>query len=94
MTARGSSGWSRGKSSGFTPEGLIAEIGRNAHYPAADWRALIMSEPIDPVDISARLRKALDEAEAFVTRMPTYKMGLLFLKGGEVTQPDPARLDT
>jgi len=81
------------KSPGFTPEGLIAEIRRNVHYPAADWRALIMSQPIDPVDISARLRKALDEAEAFVTRMPTSKMGLLFLKGGEVMQPEPDRLD-
>jgi len=81
------------KSPGFTPEGLIAEIRRNVHYPAADWRALIMSGPIDPVDISSRLRKALDEAEAFVTRMPTSKMGLLFLKGGDVTQPDPEHLD-
>jgi hypothetical protein len=27
------------KSPGFTPEGLIAQIRRNAHYPAADWRA-------------------------------------------------------
>ena len=25
------------KSPGFTPEGLIAEIRRNAHYPAAEW---------------------------------------------------------
>jgi hypothetical protein len=59
------------KSPGFTPEGLIAEIRRNAHYPAADWRALLVSEPIDPLDSMARLRKALDEAEIFVTRMPT-----------------------
>jgi len=82
------------KSPGFTPEGLIAEIRRNAHYPAPDWRALIMSEPVDPADISARLRSALDEAEAFVTRMPTSKMGLLFLQNGEVTQPDPDLLET
>jgi hypothetical protein len=53
------------KSPGFNPEGLIAEIRRNAHYPAADWRALQATEPVDPKDVSARLRKALDEAEAF-----------------------------
>jgi hypothetical protein len=80
------------KSPGFTPEGLIAEIRRNANYPAADWRALLSAEPIDPKDITTRLRSALDEAEAFVTRMPTEKMGLLFLKDGHVVQPDPARL--
>jgi hypothetical protein len=80
------------KSPGFTPEGLIAEI-RRAHYPAAEWRALVTSEPLDPAAIMTRLRKALDDAEAFVGRMPTGKLGLLFLKDGSIVQPDPARLD-
>jgi len=81
------------KSPGFTPEGLIAEIRRNANYPAAEWRALQSSDPLDPKDITARLRAALDQAEAFVARMPTDKLGLLFLEAGEVVQPDPDRLD-
>jgi hypothetical protein len=81
------------KSPGFTPEGLIAEIRRNAHYPAAEWRALLTAAPLDPPDISARLRAALDEAEAFVARMPTDKMGLLFLQDGKVVQPDPDHLE-
>jgi hypothetical protein len=81
------------KSPGFTPEGLIAEIRRNANYPAADWRALQSSEPLDPKGITARLRAALDEAEAFIAQMPTDKAGLLFLEAGEVVQPDPDRLD-
>jgi len=81
------------KSPGFTPEGLFAEIRRNSHYPAADWRALQATGPVDPKDILTRLRTALDEAEAFVTRMPTDKMGLVFISDGAVTQPDPERLD-
>ncbi len=80
------------KSPGFTPEGLIAEIRRNANYPAAEWRALQSSDPLDPKDITARLRAALAEAEAFIARMPTDKMGLLFLQAGQVVQPDPDRL--
>jgi hypothetical protein len=80
------------KSPGFTPEGLIAEIRRNSHYPTTEWLTLISSEPLDPKDITRRLRAALDEAEAFVMRMPTDKAGLLFLKDGHVVQPDPARL--
>jgi hypothetical protein len=80
------------KSPGFTPEGLVAEIRRNANYPAAEWRALQSSEPLDPKDITARLRAALAEAEAFVARMPTDKMGRLFLQAGKVVQPDPDRL--
>jgi hypothetical protein len=81
------------KSPGFTPEGLIAEIRRNSHYPASEWRALSSSEPLDPRDITARLRAALDAAEAFVARMPTDRLGLLFLKDGEAVQPDPDHLD-
>jgi hypothetical protein len=81
------------KSPGFTPEGLIAEIRRNANYPAAEWHSLQSTEPLDPKDITARLRVALDEAEAFVMRMPTDKLGLLFLETREIVQPDPDRLD-
>jgi hypothetical protein len=81
------------KAPGFTPEGLIAEIRRNSNYPAAEWRALVTREPLDAQAILARLRAALDEAEAFISRMPTDRMGLLFLEMGRVVQPNPARLD-
>jgi len=81
------------KSPGFTPEGLLAEIRRNARYSVADWKALVTSEPIDPVDVLARLRAAIEQAEAFVARMPTDKAGLLFLDNGRVVQPDPEHLD-
>lgn len=81
------------KAPGFTPEGLIAEIRRNSNYPASEWRALSSSEPLDPKEIMARLRTALDDAAAFVTQMPTGKIGLLFLKDGRIVQPDPDRLN-
>ena len=80
------------KSPGFTPEGLIAEIRRNSHYPVVEWQALSFSEPVDPKVVLGSLRAALDAAEAFVVRMPTDKLGLLFMKDGEVVQPDPDRL--
>ena len=41
-----------------------------------------------------RLRKLLDEADAFVARMPTEKAGLLFLQAGKVVQPDPDRIES
>lgn len=82
------------KSPGYTPEGLIAEIRRNSHYPAAEWRAIASAEPIDATVITKKLRAALDDAEAFIIGMPTDKLGLLFLQAGKVVQPDPARLDS
>ena len=82
------------KSPGFTPEGLIAEIRRNSLYPAAEWRELVTTEPLDPRIVTRQLRAALDDAEAFVTRMPTDKLGLLFLQGGKLVQPDSDRLES
>jgi hypothetical protein len=82
------------KSPGFTPESLVAEIRRSAAtHSAPEWQSLETSEPLDPKDITARLRAALDQAEAFVARMPTDKLGLLFLDdSGRAVQPDPNRL--
>lgn len=74
-------------------EGLINEIRRIARYTEADFRRVASDPPVDPAATMTRFRKALDEAEAFVVRMPTDKIGLLFLKDGKVVQPDPERLD-
>jgi hypothetical protein len=82
-----------GKALGFTPEGIINEIRRNARYTDADFRRVDSDPPIDPAATMKRLREVLNEAEQFVTRMPTDKVGLLFLQGGEIVQPDPDRLD-
>jgi hypothetical protein len=79
---------------GYTPEGLIAEIRRNARYPADELRQLAAEPPIDPDVILRRLRAALDAAERFVAAMPSEKAGLLFLDSGRPVQPDPSRLDT
>ncbi len=81
------------KSPGFTPEGLIAEIRRNSMYPAAEWRSLRSDAPVDQAAVMADLRAALDAAEAFVTAMPTDRLGLLFLELGKVVQPDPQHLE-
>lgn len=80
------------KALGFTPEGLINEIRRLAHYTASDFDRVDSDPPVDPVAIMTELKSALDDAEGFVMRMPTDKIGLLFLEEGKVVQPDPARL--
>ncbi len=80
---------SAGKAPGFTPEGIINEIRRVANYTEADFRRLSSEPPLDAAAIMVRLRKVLNEAEAFVVRMPTEKIGLLFLQGAKVVQPDP-----
>jgi hypothetical protein len=78
---------------GFTPEGLLAELSRNSRFAAAEFAALATVSPLDPADISRRLRAARERAEAFVARMPSELAGVLFLKDGTPVQPDPAHLD-
>jgi hypothetical protein len=82
------------KSPGFSPDGLIAEIRRNSNFPRVDWNELETTEPLDPVEISGKIRAALKSAEEFVARMPSSKAGLLFLENGKVVQPDPSRLES
>jgi len=81
-----------GKALGFTPEGVINEIRRTARYTEADFRRVASDPPVDPNATMKRLREILSDAEAFVTRMPTDRAGLLYLKNGQVVQPDFARL--
>jgi hypothetical protein len=80
------------KDPGFAPESLIAEIRRNARYLQDDYADLALTEPVDAGAVARRLRAALDSAETFVRAMPAGKEGLLFLKDGQATQPDPAKL--
>jgi len=63
-----------------------------SRYTDPDFRRLAIDPPLDPAATMTRVRDVLNEAEAFVTRMPTDKVGVLFLKGGRVVQPDPDRL--
>ena len=81
------------KDPGFSPEGLVAEIRRNGRYLQADYDRLQIETQIDARATALALRAALDDADAFVRRMPAGQEGLLFLQEGEPVQPDPMRLD-
>lgn len=81
------------KSPGFTPEGLIAEIRGNSHYPAAEWRALIAAEPLDPRVVIAQLNTAIEDAEAFVRqpdpdRLEDYQTHAGQRRGARALQPE------
>jgi len=58
----------------------------------ADFRPLASDPPISRPAVMIRIRQVLDEATAFLARMPTEQAGLLFLLAGQVVQPDPDRL--
>jgi len=78
---------------GFTPEGLLNELQRNARYTAGDFAALPADPPIDASELMTEFRAAVREAQDFVAQMPTDAVGTLYLENGKPVQPDPERLD-
>ncbi|MBV8564528.1 MAG: hypothetical protein JO273_03625 [Methylobacteriaceae bacterium] len=80
------------KSPGWTPEGVVSEIRRNAMRPADDYRNVASEEPIDPMKVHSSLRSALDRADEFVRALPTEFLGVVFLEKGVPTTPNLERL--
>ncbi len=94
VLALGAAIWaSAGRALGLTPEGIVNEIRRTSRYTEKDFRKVESDPPVDPAATMIRLRALLEQAEEFVMRMPTDKVGLLFLEGTKVVQPDPDHLD-
>jgi hypothetical protein len=77
---------------GFTPEGLLAEISRNSRYAADDFRSLRSDPEVDGAQLMRALKGALDEAESFVSKMPTDEAGTIYLKDGKAVMPVPDSL--
>jgi hypothetical protein len=82
----------RAKRWALHPKASFDEIRRTARYRAEDFQRVASDPPVDPAATMRRLREILEEAEAFVMRMPTDAVGLLFLQEDRVVQPDPGRL--
>jgi len=81
-----------GRFPGMTPEGMLSEIRRHGTFTADEFQALAMESPIDVRQTHHRIKTMLDDAESFITRLPSDAIGFLFLHDGQVVQPDPDRL--
>ena len=79
-----------GKDSGFTPQFLIEEAQRLAHYPAVRLKTLLLREPIDLVECKRRWLAAVAEASALFLKLPPEEIGCLYLDAnGQAVTPDP-----
>ena len=79
---------------GWTPEGMLNEMRRNAKFSPVDFEQLNMPDPAARRDLVQRLRAALDDAETFVAAMPSRLVGNIFIAGGRAVQPGTDRLDS
>ena len=81
-----------GRFPGQTPEQMLSDIVRHSRFTAEEFRSLAVDQPLDIPELSQRIRNMLHEADAFIARMPSDAVGMLFLLGGTAVQPDPANL--
>jgi hypothetical protein len=82
-----------GRFPGMTPEEMLSEIRRHSTFTADEFQALATEKPLDIKQTHKQIKAMLDDAEAFIRRLPSDAVGVLFLKDGHVVQPDPDRLD-
>ena len=87
-------GLRQGRAAGFTPQFLIEEAQRLAHYPASRLENLLLREPVNLVQCKRQWTQALTEAKALFNQLPTEEVGYLYLdtKGQAVT-PNPSAPD-
>ena len=79
-----------GKDIGFTPQFLIEEAQRLAHYPAVRLKTLLLSEPVDLVDCKRQWLAAVAEANVLFLKLPPEEIGCLYLDvRGQAMTPDP-----
>jgi hypothetical protein len=80
-----------GKDAGFTPQFLIEEAQRLAHYPAARLKTLLLREPVDLVECKRQWLAAVAEANALFLKLPPEEIGCFYLDAnGQAVVPDPA----
>jgi hypothetical protein len=80
------------KDPSYSPEGLIAEIRRNARYRQDDYDDLALAAPVDAAAVARSLKDILTAADTFVRAMPIGKEGLIYVADGKPRLPDPAHL--
>jgi hypothetical protein len=79
-----------GKDGGFTPQFLIEEAQRLAHYPAARLKTLLLREPVDLVVCKREWLAAVAQASALFLKLPPEEIGCLYLDAkGQAVTPDP-----
>ncbi len=81
-----------GRFPGMTPEEMLSDIRRHSTFTADEFQVLAMEAPVEPRSLHRRIKAMLADAEAFIARLPSDAVGVLFLDGDKVVQPDLAAL--
>lgn len=76
-----------GRFPGLSPEEMLAEIIRHSRFTAEEFRVLSTEHPLDVSDVHRRIRNMIEEAERFISTIPSEDVGFVFLDGDKPVQP-------
>lgn len=77
-----------GRFPGQSPEEMLADIRRHSRFTAGEFQVLATDRPIDVHELHRRIGKMTEDAERFISRLPSDAVGVLFLENGQAVQPD------
>ena len=77
-----------GRFPGQSPEEMLSDITRHSRFTAEEFRVLATERPIDVPDLHRRIRSMIEDAEQFISRIPSDAVGVVFLEGEKPVQPD------
>jgi hypothetical protein len=77
-----------GRFPGQSPEEMLADITRHSRFTAVEFRVLATDHPLDASDFHRRIRSMIENAEDFISRIPSDAVGVVFLEGDKPVQPN------
>lgn len=83
-----------GRFPGQSPEEMLADITRHSRFTAEEFRVLATEWPLDVPGLHRRIRTMIEDAERFISRIPSDAVGFVFLAGEKPVQPDVEGLGT
>ena len=67
-----------GRFPGMSPEEMLSEITRHSRFTAEEFRVLATEKPIDVPELHRRIRRMIEDAEIFISRIPSEAVGSFF----------------
>ena len=83
-----------GRFPGATPEQMLGEITGHSRFTAEEFKVLATAAPIDVPVLHQQIRSMIQDAEAFLSKLPSKEVGFVFLdSNNKPVQPDLTEID-
>ncbi|MCB0322742.1 MAG: hypothetical protein KDD69_04180 [Bdellovibrionales bacterium] len=78
-----------GKDPGFTPLSLLELLKRRGKYQRADFDRLMLTEPVDLIQLKTKWLHSLELAEEFIRTSPPSEIGCLYYSASQASFVSP-----